>query len=67
MAHEEMVYGVCHETELISFQNAILGPQSKEGIEAIQSENCFLEKTSCWLPPGSKSFSINWFFERNVS
>jgi hypothetical protein len=35
MVLEEMVYGVCHETELTSFQDAISGPESKEWNAAI--------------------------------
>jgi len=44
MVLEEMVYGVSHETELTSLQDAISGPESKEWIEAIQSEVSSLEE-----------------------
>jgi len=47
---EEMVYGVFHEVELTSFQDAISGPESKEWIEAIQSEVSSLEENQTWEP-----------------
>ena len=44
MVLEEMVYGVCHETQTTSSQDAISGPESKEWIEAIQSKVSSLEE-----------------------
>ena len=44
MVLDEIVYGVSHETEPTSFQDAISGPESKEWIEAIQSEVCSQEE-----------------------
>jgi len=45
MVLEEIVYGVSDETEPISFQGAISGPESKGWIEVIQSEVSSLEET----------------------
>jgi hypothetical protein len=57
-----MVYGVSHETEPTSFQDAISGPKSKEWIEAIQSEVSSLEENLTWepscIPPGRKAIPI---------
>jgi len=50
MVLEEMAYGVSHETEPTSFQDAISGPESKEWIEAIQSEVSSLEENQTWEP-----------------
>ena len=44
MLLEEMVYGVSHETEPTTFQDAISGPESKEWIEAIQWDVLSLEE-----------------------
>jgi hypothetical protein len=59
MVLEVMVYGVSHETEPTSFQDAISGPESKEWIEASQFEVSFLQENHTWepccLPPGMQS------------
>jgi len=71
MVLEEMVYGVSHETEPTSFQDAISGPESKECIEAIQSEVSSLEENQTWrpccLPLGRKAISIKWVFKKHTN
>ena len=66
-----MVYGVSHETEPTSFQDAISGPESKEWIEAIQSEVSSLEENQTWrpccLPLGRKAISIKWVFKKHTN
>ena len=65
MVLEEMVYGFSHETEPTSSQDAISGPESKEWIEAIQSEVSSVEENQTWelccLPPRRKAISIKFF------
>jgi hypothetical protein len=43
-----MVHGVPDDTEPTSFEDAILGPESKEWIEAIQTEVRSLEEKKTW-------------------
>ena len=50
MVLKEMVYGVCHDTEPTSLQDAISGPESKKWIEAIQSELSSLEENQTLEP-----------------
>jgi hypothetical protein len=40
-----MVYGVSHDTDPISFQDAFSEPESMEWIQAIQSQVWSLEET----------------------
>jgi len=68
MVVKEMVNGVSHETEPTPLQDVISGPESREWIEAIQSEVCSLEENQtyqpCCLPPGRKAIPIKWVFKK---
>jgi len=65
---DEMVHEISHETEHTSFQDAISGPESKEWIEAIQSELSSLKENQTWepccFPSGRKTTPIKWVFEK---
>jgi hypothetical protein len=67
----EMVYGVSYETEPTSFQDAISGPESKEWIEAIQSEVFSVEENQTWeprcLPTGRKAIPIKRVFKKKTN
>jgi hypothetical protein len=71
MVLEEVVYGVSHETEPTSFQDAISGAESKEWIEAIQSQVSSLEENQTWgpccSPPGRKAIPIKWVFKKKTN
>jgi hypothetical protein len=71
MILEAILYLVCHETESTSFEDAISGPESKECIEVIQSEVCYLEQNKtwegCYLPPARKAIPIKWDFKRETN
>jgi hypothetical protein len=66
-----MVYGVSHENEPTSFQDAISQPESNEWIEAIGSDFSSLEENKtgeiCCLPLGRKAIPIKWGFKKKTN